>query len=282
MAREEKGNTFQTRGATLYYEVIGRGDATPLVLVNGGPGFDHDYLHLSPVWNELAKTRRVVFYDQRGNGRSKTAPDAAFGLAAQIEDLEALREHLGLERMNLLGHSWGGFLAMAYAARYPQHVERLILVDSGPPHISENIELFKDVFPETTEARNEELFAETLGDNQAAQTEIHEYLTMLFYSPEKRNAFLAGLPPDAYNPRVSQAASDDASRFDLTYELGKFRFPVLIAHGRFDFNVAPSVAFKMHDLIRDSKIVIFEKSGHVPFYEEPESFLKTLQDFLAR
>jgi proline iminopeptidase len=106
-AAEESGQTFETPGATIYFEVTGSGSGVPLVLVNGGPGFDHTYLHLSPVWDALGKNRRVVFYDQRGNGRSVGEHKGqTLTLKDQIEDLEALRAHLGAERIDLLGHSW--------------------------------------------------------------------------------------------------------------------------------------------------------------------------------
>jgi proline iminopeptidase len=108
----ETGKTFQTGGVTLYYEVLGTAapSKVPLVVANGGPGFDHSYLHVSDAWKELAKERPVVLYDQRGTGRSTAAAEGGTaGLAEQIADLEALRQHLGAEKIDLLGHSWGGY-----------------------------------------------------------------------------------------------------------------------------------------------------------------------------
>jgi proline iminopeptidase len=110
MGSDDKGQTFETSGATIYFEVIGSKGATPLILVNGGPGFSHNYLHKSVVWEALAKNRQVVFYDQRGTGRSLgDHRGQTFTLKDQIDDLEALRAHLGYEHIDLLGHWWGGF-----------------------------------------------------------------------------------------------------------------------------------------------------------------------------
>ncbi len=69
-ARDENGSKFEAKGATIYYEVLGSGSGTPLMVANGGPGFDHTYLHVSTAWESLAKNRKVVLYDQRGTGRS--------------------------------------------------------------------------------------------------------------------------------------------------------------------------------------------------------------------
>jgi len=281
-AREESGKTFETPGATIYYEVYGSGAGTPLVVVNGGPGFDHTYLLLSPAWDLLAKNRRVVMYDQRGNGRSIGEHKAqTFTLKDQIDDLDALRAHLGLERMDLLGHSWGGYLVMAYAAAHPERISHLLILDSAAPDWKGTIFLFKEVFPQTEERRDALAFAEEMGDQDAIDKRIHEYLTMLFYSPEKRDAFVAALPASVYRKVVNQAVGADVARFDLKPEIVKFKFPVLVMTGRFDMNVAPLVAYKIHQAIPGSKFLVFERSGHLPFYEEPEAFVGAVEDFLA-
>src|ERR1700730_2582745 len=281
-AHEEKGEVFDGPGGKLYYEVTGSGTETPLVVVNGGPGFDHTYLQIATTaWTSLAQKRRVIFYDQRGVGRSEPLKAGqSCTLGDQIDDLEALRAHLGYEKIDLLGHSWGGFLSMAYAARHPEHIVHLILVDSAAPKWSDTVFLFSQVFPQTTERQEALAFADELGDKTASDASIHEYLTMLFYSPEKRDVFVAQMGPGAYNKKVNQALNSDIGRFDLNPEIRKFRFPVLVATGRFDMNVAPVVAYKIHQTIAGSRFVVFERSGHLPFYEEPEAFDSAVEDFL--
>ena len=281
-AFDEKGQLFDGPGGKLYYEIIGGGDATPLILVNGGPGFDHTYLHTSPVWDTLAKKRRIVFYDQRGNGRSAALkPGQSCTLADQIDDLEALRAHLGFDKMNVLGSSWGGYLAMAYSARHADHVAHLILVDSAAPKFSDTIFLFDQVFPETTEREAAGAFAREFGDKTADDAQIREYLSMIFYSPENREAFLKQIGPGAFTKEVNQAVTRDLARFDLNPEIRKFRFPTLVVTGRYDMNVAPLVAYRIHKEIPGSRFVVFEKSSHLPFTEEPEAFTRTMEEFLA-
>ena len=276
------GQTFKHSGISLYYEVIGSGEGAPLVVANGGPGFDHTYLHLSDAWDTIGKSRRVVMYDQRGNGRSSPiAPGISCTLRDQIEDLEAVRAHIGADRIDLLGHSWGGFLVMAYAARYPQHIERLLIVDSAAPKWSDTVFLFKDVFPEGVEREDAAGFAAQMGDQNAAKSAVREYLSMLFYSPEKRDAALAKMVDVDENREVNQAIGRDLQHFDLNPELPKFHFPTVVMTGRYDMNVAPVVAYKIHRAIPNSTFVVFDRSGHMPFYEEPDKFVGTVQQFLT-
>ena len=277
----ESGRTFRAGAVTLYYEVRGSGAGTPLVMVNGGPGFDHTYVHCSAAWDVLARGRRVVFYDQRGNGRSAPLkPGQSCTLADQIADLDALRAQLGCARIDLLGHSWGGYLVMAYAARHPEHIEHLIICDSAAPKWDDTVFLFKDVFPEGMERQQAVGFAEALGDSAALATDLREYMAMLFWSPEHRDVFLANVANYKYTRAVNVALNADLKQYDLNPELAKFRFPTLVLTGRYDMNVAPSVAWKIHKAIPGSSYHAFEHSGHLPYFEEPDEFVSTVEAFL--
>jgi len=282
LAHEEHGKTFKTADATIYYEVTGSGSGTPLVIVNGGPGFDHSYLHLTTTWDTLGHKRPVVFYDQRGNGRSVgDYPNQAQTLKAEVDDLEALRVQLKAERIDLLGHSWGGYLVMAYAALHPDRIAHLVIMDSAAPRWKDTLFRFDDFYPDGVERQNAVAFAAALGDAQATATDIREYLGMLFYSTERRDAFLAGMSSGAYNKEVNAAVNADVERYDLNPELPKFHFPTLVITGRFDINVAPAVAFHIHKAIPGSQFRVFERSGHMPFVEEPDQVVDALEHFLA-
>ncbi len=282
-ADQRPGQTFQISNVSIYYEILGNAPGTPLVVSNGGPGFDHSYLHLSDAWDTIAKTRKVVLYDQRGVGRSsRIAAGQSCTLRDQIEDLDALRAHIGNEQIDLLGHSWGGYLAMAYAARYPQHIRRLLIVDSAAPKWGDTVFLFKSVFPEGVEREDSDEFASLLGDKAAAGRSLREYFSMLFYSPEKRDAALAKMDEGSEVPEVNETINKDLARFDLNPELPKYRFPTMVMTGRFDINVAPVVAYKIHKAIAGSEFVVFDRSGHMPFYEEPEKFVQTVEGFLSK
>jgi proline iminopeptidase len=276
--------TFEGPGGKLYYEVKGTVLGRPLVVVNGGPGLDHSYLLLLPgAWDGLARSRRVIFYDQRGTGRSFAlkagAPDT---VEEQIADLEALRAHLGLETMDLLGHSFGGYLAIAYAARHADRVAHLVLVDSVALKSSEDPSLFGQVFPDTVQRQEAQGFAAAFGDKDAAAESRRLRATMLFYSPENRDAYLKLSNILSFNQQVSTALGGDTERFDLNPEIRKFHMPVMVMTGRFDMSVAPVTAYKIHQAISGSRFVVFERSGHLPFIEEPDAFVRTLEDFLGK
>jgi proline iminopeptidase len=275
------GRTFKAAQVSIYFETLGTAEGTPLVIANGGPGFDHTYLHLSDAWDVLAKSRKVVLYDQRGVGKSSPlVPNVSCTLRDQIEDLEALRGQIGADRIDLLGHSWGGYLAMAYAAQYPQHIQHLLIVDSAAPKWSDTDFLFKDIFPEGVEREDAMAFAVQMGDKSAAVASTREYLSMLFYSPEKRDAALAKMAGVDANHKVNESINNDLGHYDLNPELPKYRFPVLVITGRFDINVAPVIAYKIHKTIPGSTFVVFDQSGHLPFYEEQDKFVKTVDGFL--
>jgi proline iminopeptidase len=282
-AADPPGKTFDGPGGKIWYEVRGSGTGRPLIVVNGGPGFDHTYLDSSNVWDKLARNRRVVTYDQRGMGRSYAlAPGAQNTLEEQIADLDALRAQLGTETIDLLGHSYGGYLSMAYTARNPQRVAHLMLLDSAAPKWSETIFLFNQVYPESIERQNSLGFASELGDKSASDATIKEYLGTLFYSPEKRDAFLKLWNPAAFKREVNAALDHDLARYDLNPEIRKFKMPTLVMTGRFDMNVAPLTAYKMSQAIPGARFRVFEKSGHLPFLEEPDAFAAAVEDFLKR
>jgi proline iminopeptidase len=284
-AHVEHGATFQAPGATIYYEVFGSGTATPLFVANGGPGFDHMYLHVSDAWDTLAQHRKIVMWDQRGTGRSgPLKPGQSCTLADQINDLDALRAHLGYDKIDLLGHSWGGFLAMAYAARHPEHIRRLIILDSAAPRWKDTLFLFHDVFPDVTAQEDSYGFVADLNEKDSAaarEAATRLYESMLFYSTAHRDEFLEKMKNDKEYYQVNRILNRDIARFDLNPEIRKFRFPVLVGCGRFDMNVAPVIAYKIHQAIPGSEFVVFEKSGHMPFFEQPGKFVSVLNAFLA-
>jgi proline iminopeptidase len=276
------GTTFHSPGATIWYEVRGSASGRPLVMVNGGPGFDHTYVLCSDAWDVLARNRRVVFYDQRGNGRSgKLAKDQSCTLADQVDDLDALRAQLHADQIDLLGHSWGGYLVMAYAVRHPDRVAHLMIVDSAAPKWSDTEFIFKYIFPEGVERQGSLDFADAYGDSAAGKESLREYLQMLFVSGEKRDDFMSRAATYQYARNVNEKLNADLGKYDMWPALATLHMPTLVATGRFDMNVAPSTAWKIHKAIAGSRWVAFEKSGHLPYFEEPERFVSVIEDFLG-
>lgn len=277
------GKTFTTRGgATLWYEVRGGAGGRPLVMVNGGPGFDHTYVLCSDAWDTLAGRRRVVFYDQRGNGRSGALKKGeSCTLADQIADLDALRERLGARTIDLLGHSWGGYLVMAYACRHPEHVAHLIIADSAAPKWTDTEFIFKYIFPESMNRQAQLEFADALGDSSANAANLTEYLKTLFVSGAKRDEFMSRAGTYHFSRSVNALLDADLARYDMWPMIPTLTMPTLVVTGRYDINVAPSTAWKIHQAIPNSQWHVFENSGHLPYFEEPEEFVQVVETFLG-
>ena len=110
------------------------GHGEPIVIVHGGPGLDHTYL--LPQMEALAQHYRLIFYDQRASGRSTSTVDTnSMTMGNFVEDLEGIRKVFGIHKMNLLGHSWGGLVAMFYAVKYPENLNSLVLVNPSPASV---------------------------------------------------------------------------------------------------------------------------------------------------
>ncbi len=267
-----------TPDVDLVYWTLGQSSAaTPVIAVNGGPGLSHIYMWQNDVWPRLTQygghDRQIVFYDQRGTGASTLArPDAPQTMEAQVADLDAVRNHLRFDRIDLVGDSYGGLLAMAYTAAHPEHVRRLVLSDSAAPVWSGIVHLFPQVFPDKLAAPA----SQPVGPEQA----LRSHFEKIFYSEEKRDAYLAGAKDLGSSPKTAADVRKATPGLDLTPALAKFQCSTLVITGRYDMNVAPLTAWKIHQAIPGSTFAVFEKSGHLPYYEEPEKYIQVIGDFL--
>ena len=279
-----RSGTVHTPDVDLHYEMLGApGVEIPVIAVNGGPGLSHAYMVQNDLWQRVAAHRLVVLYDQRGTGGSKhVQPNAPQTMDAQVSDLDAIRAALALDHVAILGDSYGGMIAMAYAAAHPEHVSRLMLSDSGAPSWKTLEHVLPQVFPDLEEqgaAEEKALAAKDPG--AAAQAGLVNHMRMIFYSPQKRDAYIAHMGDLGFVPSVANAVHQATADLDLTPKLADFRCPTLVITGRYDMNVAPLTAWRIAHAIPGAQIVFFEQSGHLPAYEEPDKYLKVLEAFLT-
>jgi proline iminopeptidase len=169
---------------------------------------------------------------------------------------------------------------MAYTAAHPQHVAKIILSDSPGPSWKSIVHLLPDTFPDVEEEDAAEQHKLGEGSDAAARRSLRNHFRMIFYSPEKRAEYIAKMGDLGYEPDVAQSVSKATENLDLTEALEKFHCPALILTGRYDMNVAPLTAWRMAHQIPGAKVVFFEKSGHLPSYEEPEKYQSALESFL--
>ncbi|MGC1489790.1 MAG: alpha/beta fold hydrolase [Candidatus Acidiferrum sp.] len=287
------GGYVTVNGIRLWYESEGSGQA--VVLVPAGPGVPHSYFH--PHFSALAKSYRVIYYDAFGTGKSDRASgQQTYTFARDVENLEGLRKALGLGKIDVLGHSYGGMVAQAYALRYPESVQKLILADSSwggemsQAHRDNALYELRNQYPETYERVmkiHREGFHTCSKQYRDADDAPPGFL--LFYDNSAFQKLIkTGEPPDS---EVLCAIDGDDGDFvpgpqmaklDFHTQLKDLKMPVLILSGRFDRGMLPRYAVQFKTYAPKAEFVMFEKSGHFPFIEEPEEFIRIVSHFLRK
>ena len=284
------------RGYETWYRSVdpdgAAADRVPLLCLHGGPGAN--WLHVKP-YEELADERRVVFYDQLGAGNSAVDGEhdpEMWTPELFVEEVDAVREALGLERVHVLGHSWGGMLGMQYATGRPDGLVSLI-AESSPPSVPAwmpEVQRLRAELPHDVEA--------TLREHEEAGTTdgpAYEEAMMVFY---RRHLCRTDPWPDWLvecfrildaNPEVYRTLNGPSEfhvigtirDWDITGELGQIEAPTLLFCGRYD-EVTPAVVKIAHRAIPGSELVVMEESSHMSQAEQPEETLALVRDFLAR
>jgi proline iminopeptidase len=276
----------ESNGSTLFCRVLGKGK--PLIVIHGGPGLTQDYL--LPQLSSLADNNLVIFYDQRGCGRSTGEINKdTINIPNLVNDLESIRQAFRFDKISILGHSWGGFLAMHYAIAYPQFVEKLILSNSMPA-CSEGHSLFFEEYKNRTAPYQEELSAITATQEfQAGEPKsIEQFYRIIFrtycYHSEKADLLNLQMTPSASvnGAKVFQVIREDVFKipYNLHESLKTLRIPTLVIHGDFD-PIPATTAQKIHESIQGSKYVLLKQCGHFPYVERKEEYFDFLKEFLS-
>jgi proline iminopeptidase len=269
-------------GTVLHYDVIGKGK--PVVMLAGGPGFSPGYLE--PVARELQGKYAFVLFHQRGTGLSKmeTITFETHALKTLVADLESLRRELKVEKLTLLGHSFGGILSMMYAAEHPDRVQALALVDSGGPTLATVQKFVENLNARLTDEDNakvKEWSAKMGEDRKRAILEITRAKTPAYFADRaKAKAMMDALDADSFNDAVFWAVTPQMmAGMDLREKLKKVTAPVLVIHGKQD--PLPS-AEEVHATFAGSTLVMIDNAGHFPWEEQPKPFFAALSKFLGR
>lgn len=271
---------IQVNGTELFYAEEGNGP--PCVLLHGGPGLDHQ--EFFPYLSPLADSLRLIYLDHRGNGRSQPIPPEQFTTAAVVEDVEALRVALGFERMIVLGHSFGGFIALSYALSYPASVSRLIISCSAPSYdigaeVEEQLAAFNNPRVASAFARENEIQSDE--DMRAV---IFDELPFYFasYPDEIRRVAENWAQRTRYSAALSSWWSvNQMPLYDTRPRLGELRVPTLILAGRHDRVCSLNQARLMQQGIPGARLVIFEASGHMPQMEETTRYMQAVREFVT-
>ena len=284
----DSGMTRNT-GQPLYWARYGRADAPLLLVLHGGPGAHHDYL--LPQMLELARLaggRSLLFYDQRGGGRSRTGAQEPITWRTQVHDLAAVISEFTLDRPTLVGYSWGGLLALLYASEAASDgtlppCGDLALIDPAPVSRQYRIDFEKEFARRggsgEVQRMREELAASGLreADPEGYRQRNFE-LSVAGYFHDARNA--RDLTPFRVSARVQQSVWDSLGDFDFVEDgrLGRVSNRALIVHGRQD--PIPLASSQAAARSMGATLVAIDECGHVPYVEQPAQLFRAIDSFL--
>jgi proline iminopeptidase len=274
------GRTESVRVPSVELFVRRVGAGRPVVVLHGGPGADHEYLR--PGFDALADRRELIYYDQRGGGRSPVPRDVPVGWTEQVADLEALRQHWDIEQLTLVGYSWGGLLAMLYALEHPGRLGRLALISPAPTW-REARERFEAVFshrnldPAFQEERRvlrESGLRER--DPAAFQQRIFELsVAPYFFDPSRAR----DLTPFRVVGRTQQEVWQSLGNYDLRPRLPQLAgIPAMVLHGEAD--PVPIEAARTAAELIGAEFHPVPRCGHVPYVEAFDTFRTVVGGFL--
>jgi proline-specific peptidase len=281
---------LEVPGGRVWYQVNGvNRPGVPLLCLHGGPGMPHDYLE--PL-ADLAGDRPVIFYDQLGCGRSDWPDDQSLWTVDRfVEELVAVREALGLDRLHLIGSSWGGWLALQYVLdRQPDLVS--LTLASSPPSVPRWITDTAELRAQLDQPVQDMLDRHEAGgfyscpEYQWAITQFYRrHLCRQDPWPECVERTFAGLGGDVYmtmwGPSEFGPVTGRLRDWDVTARLGEIDVPTLVTGGRYD-EARPEHLAVLAEGISGAELVIFEDSSHMAFVEEREQYMRVLGQFLAR
>ncbi|MBL8702073.1 MAG: alpha/beta fold hydrolase [Alphaproteobacteria bacterium] len=280
------------RGTEIYFDIEGAGlvpdggrmvERPPAFVIHGGPGGDHS--GFKPGFGPLAGRLQLVYFDHRGQGRSARGDSRLYTLDENVEDMEALRVHLGLGPIVSIGTSYGGMVAMAHAARFPDSVSHLVLIVTAA-HAGFNARARAIVAERGSEAQKAVCRQLWAGELDTVEKLRHYYDVMgPMYSrthdpaAAKASRDRGILSPEALNRAF--APGGFLQSYDLRPELGRITAPTLILAGRHDWICPPEFSEEIHRLIPGSELRIFEESSHAIRADEPQKLIDAIAGFVV-
>ena len=270
-------------GTNIFFSIKGTGEN--LILLHGGPGLNHRYF--KPYLSGLEKKFRLVYYDQRSSGRSSSPAADSISVKFLVEDLEAIRRDLKIEKLNLLAHSWGAVLATYYAMAYPKRVNKVIF--SNPAMLSREYDIEAAGYAKKKTTKEDSVLrAQIMSDANMDVNKYDQLIHLSFrtsaYDRKKIEKLDLGLPPqfvEANKALFTGLMKDPAMRANVYESLKTFDFPVLIIHGVADIIPFASIEKMKHNL-HHAELVIMEQSGHFPFVEETKKYTELITTFLEK
>jgi len=272
---------FDVEGASLVVDGPRMREKPVAFLIHGGPGSDHT--NYKPTFSPLSHQMQLVYFDHRGQGRSARGPKETYTLENNVEDMEALRQYLGIEKIVVLGSSYGGMVALSYTVRYPQNVSHLIVIATvaDSRFLAQAQENLEERGTQEQKAISQRLWDGTF----ESEEQLREYFQVMrsmysvTYDPHSQQQIgdRAILSPDAINV----AFGGFLRSYNVLNQLYKITSPALVIAGRSDWICPPEFSEEIARKIPNADLKIFENSGHLIRADEPEALLDAITEFLV-
>jgi len=280
-AQAQSEETIEYKDGKLHYRTYGAGE--PVLIINGGPGISSD--GFGELAQLLSENNRSIIYDQRGTGNSKILSNnnSDYTIDLMVEDIEVLRKHLGYENWIVLGHSYGGMLAYAYAAKYPERVRAMIQSHSGGMDL--RMRDYPDLLDRLSRSQRDELnqlimkisFGDTLRETRYQRAKL---MAIAYLNDSTRTSEVAERLMTTNRTINSQVwANMNLINFDVSEEMKNFNKPVLILNGVNEI-VHKDISIYADSVLPDSRLILMENCGHYGWLEKPEIYLKEVKEFL--
>jgi proline iminopeptidase len=276
-------------GGGVWYRIVGSGNTIPLLCLHGGPGFCHDYLE---TMADLAPERPVIFYDQLGCGNSERPSDPSLWIPERfVVELAQVRSALGLDRVHILGQSWGSMLLVDYVLTKPKGVLSIVLASpctSIPMWLSDTNRLRKALPREISDVLDKHEAAGTMDSPQYQAATIEYYKRHLCRMEPWPISMQRSMAKAAYaiyhtmwGATEFNMTNGNLRYYDRTSRLHEIQIPTLWTCGRFDEAQPETVAF-YQSLLPDSELIVFENSSHTAHLEERERYMQVIRGFLFK
>lgn len=278
-------------GVDLYFDIVSSGlaidpsgdrEKPTLFVQHGGPGADHSYFR--PSLDALADAAQIVYIDHRGTGRSGDAPLETYTVEQMADDLDALRRHLGIDKIILLGHSYGGMVAQVYALNYPESLEKLILSNTAPDwgFWKEAQEIANRIATPEQKEIFRDLFEGTISNQTDYQTWKAKCMPLYYRSPNPELfAALSSRARGRYEVATYMMAHE-LPRFSVVDHLPRVATRTLVLAGAYDWVTPPSQSERIMQQLPNAEYVRFEQSGHQTFADqEQDDYLAVVAKFIT-
>ena len=291
------GKMVDIGDVTLYVEQVGAMEGVPIVVVAGGPGTSHHYFH--GYLEEMEKTSPVIYFDQRGVGRSDfKRPADGYTIRQDVEDLEALRRKLGVERWVLLAYSFGGLSSLVYSATYPESTAGVILMSSVAP-FAVDVGLGERQYEFMTERERSKVLEYYSVDGRPTVPSYSDQITREMQMVKVYNGYKNGdwkrrwmyKPPEEkfvlfarhewiHDKNYYFEMVADGSQYDLRGVFNKSPIPMMILEGKWDISFGDRKAALMAAQLPRAELVYSEHAGHRIFEDDSELFFSSVRRFM--